>query len=128
MNIHNELPRLLHCLRKWETCPTAHEFARDYAEPLATLTGNFFDDFYEEVAAIDWPAYRAEALKLDPAREEQRVRTRLAEVESLLSLKLQGDILIIGAFTLMDGYLIAARTEYSWGWMRVTRAEIIWIF
>jgi hypothetical protein len=71
---------------------------------MAALAGDFFAGFHEVLEGLNWAEYRAEALRLDPARVQSRVERHLASVESLLGVRLEGRVLILGAFTAMDGF------------------------
>lgn len=107
MQIHNQLPLLLACLRRWETRPDVATFEREYFAPLAPWLSTVFGDaksLYVQLLELNWPQYRSETLTLDPAFEEARVRRRLAQVEELFGLTLGGQALLFGAFTCMDGY------------------------
>lgn len=108
MQIHNFLPRLVDCLKRWEQPPSVDEFVREYYEPMASDVGVVFDwdgaDFHSLVHDVDWPKYRAETLTLDPAREEKRLLRQIEAVERLFEMPLEGEAVLFGAFTSMDGY------------------------
>ncbi len=112
MKIHNYLPVLQECLKKWSKMPTREEFYRDYYEPLKpwmdTLFADFAQrmgtDFYGVVEKVDWAQYLKTTQGLDPAFEEKRVVRLLGQLESLFGFPFQGDIVIFGAFGCMDGY------------------------
>jgi hypothetical protein len=112
VKIHNELPRLLDCLSRWEKLPPEREFQERYLDPMEPLLRPMLEDFssfrgirfYEYVRGLDWAPYRAETLDLDPQAEERRLRRELAAVEDLLGVELEGEVVLFGAFTLMDGY------------------------
>ncbi|MCW8140050.1 MAG: hypothetical protein KIT58_14220 [Planctomycetota bacterium] len=116
MQIHNHLPLLLDCLRRWEARPSLAAFEAEYVAPLSRwLSSTFIDSrrLYLALADLNWPAYRAEALALDPAREEARLRRRLADVEALFGAPLGGQALLFGAFTCMDGYARFDRGDHT---------------
>jgi hypothetical protein len=112
MRIHNALPHFLECLRAWEVPPAPDALHEKYVRPIADLLGPMLEDFASygrdglETAFedLDWPAYRAEALTLDPAREESRLRRAIGGVEGLLAVPLSGEAVLFGAFAYMDGY------------------------
>jgi hypothetical protein len=104
MIIHNHLPLLHDCLRRWKNLPTEKQFSQEYAEPMSTTTGDFFEGFREVLEDLDWNAYRTEALTLDAIREEKRIRKNLQKVEDLFQFQLEGEVILMGAFTAMDGY------------------------
>jgi hypothetical protein len=112
VRIINELPRLLKCLQEWESLPERGEFERAYAEPLAPWLTPMLEDFrarfgaglYDAIRGLNWRAYRKRALTLDPQAEEARLRRQMEGVEKLLGFKLEGEAVLFGAFTLMDGY------------------------
>lgn len=104
MKIHNGLPLLIECLTRWTTCPTPERFESEYGRPVAEYTGDFFEDFYEVLPSLDWRAYRENALKLDPAREEARLRGHIAAVEKLFGFGLPGEVCLIGTFHTYDGF------------------------
>ena len=104
MKIHNSLPLLVACLKDWETLPTEKEFVERYAKPMEKYAGDFFEDHYSVLAGLDWKAYRDEAMVINPKHEELRVKKHLSDVEGLFEFKLEGDIILCGAFTAMDGY------------------------
>ncbi len=107
MRIRNHLPILIDCLARWERPPTLADFSERYYTPMATQFEDAFGDardMHALVNDVDWKRYRAEALKLDPVREEERVRCHLADVERLFGFELQGEIVLFGAFESMDGY------------------------
>jgi hypothetical protein len=112
VKIHNELPRLLDCIRAWPAVPSEAEFRRLYLDPLEPLLSPMLEDFgkygrpglYAALTGLAWDEYRAEALTLDPEREQQRLARSITRVEQILGLPLEGDAVLFGAFTLMDGY------------------------
>ena len=53
---------------------------------------------------LHWDDYRSHAIRIDPNKEEERLKRHQANVESLLGLQLQGDAFLIGSFHGMDGY------------------------
>jgi hypothetical protein len=112
MKIHNALPLLLECLCRWQTLPSREEFDRLYLGPLLPLLepmlGDFVgirgEGFYEFISKIAWSEYRSRTLTLDPLFEEMRVKREIQAVENLLKVKLKGEVVLFGAFTMMDGY------------------------
>jgi hypothetical protein len=112
MKIINELPRLLDCLKSWERAPTREQFARDYAEPMQDWLSPMLGDFwarlgtgpFEAIKDLDWAAYRKKTLLLDPKAEEERLKRQIAGVEGCLGYPLEGEAILFGAFTMMDGY------------------------
>ena len=104
MKIHNRLPLLIECLKRWEKCPNEAVFEREYARPMEETAGDFFEDFHGVLANLNWSAYRNEALKLDPEAEEARLKRHLHAVENLFGFPLVGEVNLLGAFTAMDGY------------------------
>lgn len=71
---------------------------------MAETAGDFFEDFYDVLPALDWDAYRANAMLLDPAAEEARVRGHLRRVEELFGFELPGEICLMGSFHTYDGF------------------------
>jgi hypothetical protein len=108
VKIHNELPSFLSVLRKWKVPPKYEEFVSEYLNPQEPLIGVVFDDgradFYSALADLDWQAYREEALRLDPKKEELRVLKHLRDVEKLFGFELSGEIVLFGSFATIDGY------------------------
>jgi hypothetical protein len=107
VEIRNHLPLLVDCVRRWETRPGLVAFETEYYAPLAPWLDTVFGDarsLYAQLLELTWAQYRTETLALDPAREEARLRRRLAQVEALFGLELGGEALLFGAFTCMDGY------------------------
>ena len=104
MKIHNCLPTLIECLKRWKTCPTEKEFNSEYVEALRTTIGDFFEDFHEVLLRLNWSQYRENTLKLNPLTEENRFRHNLSLVESLFQFKLEGEAFLIGTFHDMDGF------------------------
>lgn len=108
MKLTNHLPLLLDCLRRWETRPALPVFRDEYWGPIAPQVGVVFDEIptglWQVLLGLDWERYRAEALTLDPAAEEARLRRCLGQVEQLFGLTLSGEVVLFGAFTCMDGY------------------------
>lgn len=112
MQIINFLPKLAEALGKWKEPPTEEEFRRDYYDHVEAVLRPMIEDFsarfggslYEVVQGLNWKEYRAEALLLNAAREERRVSRHIASVETLLGVKLEGEVVLFGAFTAMDGY------------------------
>jgi hypothetical protein len=113
MKVHNFIPLLVECLTRWETRPTEAEFKREYARPTHAVMGDFFDDWHSELLELDWPTYRAHALKLDAAKEEKRLRHNLELVEKLFGFKLGGEVFLIGTFESMDGFARFERGEHK---------------
>lgn len=115
MIIHNQLPLLLECLRRWEERPALAAFEAEYYAPLAPWLDIVFGDarsLFVPLLELNWPQYRAETLHLDPAAEEARLRRRLEQVEALFGLTLGGQALLFGAFTCMDGYARFERGDH----------------
>src|ERR1700677_2792287 len=95
MEVRNALPLLIRCLERWDTPPDAGRFRREFVEPMAEYhpvaighegppsASSFFSDLHETVSELDWDAYRAVALRLDPEAQERRVRRHLAAIEEL---------------------------------------------
>ncbi len=83
MKIYNELPLLIECLTRWKTCPSARQFATEFAQPMQRSVGDFFEGFDSALSGLNWKMYRDEALRIDPAREEIRFRKHLKDVEDL---------------------------------------------
>jgi hypothetical protein len=107
VRVHNFLKQLIDCLKRWERVPTLADFTENYYSPMGYLIEDVFDSalsMHEVVAALDWKAYREQALGLDPGREEARVRRHLEDVERLFGFPLEGEIVLFGAFETMDGY------------------------
>ena len=71
---------------------------------MSRWVGDFFENFHGELEGLQWKIYRDEALRLDSVREEARVRSHLEDIEKLFGFKLEGEIILMGAFTSMDGY------------------------
>jgi hypothetical protein len=109
MRIHNLLEPFVQCLKRWESAPSLTELQDGYFKHLEPwVQGAFFVDeargFHEAAHDLNWAEYRAETLSLDPEREEARVRKHLRDVEALFGFKLRGEIILFGAFAMMDGY------------------------
>lgn len=112
MKIHNALPHLIECLLAWEKAPSEDELNDRYLKPLEPLLRPMLEDFerygrkglHAVVTGLDWPTYRKETLAIDPAREEARLRTALEGVARETGVALEGEVVLFGSFTLMDGY------------------------
>lgn len=107
MIVHNFLPGLVEGLKRWETKPKYDDFARNYFAPTASLTENIFGDAreaYDVLSELEWKDYRDNALRLNPAREEKRVRDNIARVERETGVPLAGEVVLFAAFGAMDGY------------------------
>lgn len=104
MKIYNTLPLLIQCLSRWTTRPTPEQFEIEYVRPVSTIVGDFFEDFYEVIEALDWSSYRQNALQLDPIREENRLRGHINAVETLFGFTLPGEVCLLGTFHTMDGF------------------------
>ncbi len=111
MKVYNFLPQFLEAMKRWPARPSEEEFAR-YLRPMETLIRPMVDDFidrfggglYQVTEGLNWDSYREDALKLDPVAEEKRARLHLENVEKCLGLTLEGEVVLFGAFTAMDGY------------------------
>lgn len=112
MIIHNRLPELVTCLKEWPTLPSEEEFNKKYLSKLKPLLQPMLDDFgarfhgtfYQVLEGLNWKTYRDETLAIDPHKEELRLKKHIAGVENLLAVKLGGEAVLFGAFTMMDGY------------------------
>jgi hypothetical protein len=112
MQIINQIPLLLSCLKKWESCPTEAEFDQTYLKPMEPWLAPMLEDFgsygrpgmASVLTSLNWKEYREEAMRIDAANEEKRLRAQIEKVESLLGVSLKGEAVLFGAFTLMDGY------------------------
>lgn len=120
MKVINLLPALKSFLEKHEDKPSREAFEREYLSQVSVWIQPMLDDFfqfqgsrfYDEIEDLDWKAYRDETLPIDPSREEQRVRRHIESVEKLLGQPLRGEVVLLGAFTLMDGYARFDRGEH----------------
>lgn len=105
MKVLNSLSILKSCLERWETLPDESDFIRHYAQPMAHYAGDMFMTWGVPFdSEAEWTRYRDEALYLDPAFEEKRVRHWISEMQKLLGFELQGEVLLCGAFEAMDGF------------------------
>jgi hypothetical protein len=104
MKVHNSIPLLLECLNRWKTCPSEKQFMAEYADPQRAVIGDFFDDFHEDLEALNWVRYRENALKLDADFEAKRFQQNLELVEELFQFRLSGETFLIGTFEVMDGF------------------------
>jgi hypothetical protein len=108
VKITNHLPLFVECMRRWDRPPKPEDFRDGYFAPIAEQCGEVFDHdafgFWRVLANLDWTEYRDLALRLDPAKEEARLRRAIARVEGLFQLQLEGDAILFSAFTCMDGY------------------------
>ena len=79
-----------------------------YFEPITRVVGVVADDrgldIYSSVQELSWARYRAAALRLDPKKEEARLNRNLQKVEDYFGLTLKGEVVLFGAFRLLDGY------------------------
>lgn len=113
MKIHNCLPTLIHCLNRWEHCPSERTFDKEYAEPLRAIVGDFFNGFHEVLRDLDWKTYREKAIQLSPEAEEARFKKNLALVENLFQFKLEGEVFLLGTFETMDGFARFDRGQHK---------------
>lgn len=108
MKIHNLLDQYLQCMNAWKSKPRLESFLKDYYNPISKHIGIIFDhsgeDFYSVLNDLNWDLYRSEALQLKPKLEEQRLLKQIKQVEALFDFTLQGEAILFGAFTCMDGY------------------------
>ena len=108
MKIHNFLPLLLDVLRRWEKKPSRSKFYKEYFTPIINIVDISFDfykdDLYDIIESLDWRIYRNDTLSLNPVQEEARLKKHVKDVESLFGFPLQGEVILFGAFGLMDGY------------------------
>ena len=112
MKIYNTLQLFVDCLKKWETLPSESELLKNYLEPLENLLAPMLKDFsshgrpsfYETLSSLNWKEYREQTLGLDPSRELKRLKHQMSLVENIFSLTLECEVVLWGAFTLMDGY------------------------
>ena len=104
MRVHNQIPLLLECLERWTSPPSPQQFGREYSEPMAAVADRFFTGFSDVILDLNWESYRTEALRLDPVNEEKRLLGHLKDVERLMGFSLEGEVILCGAFTAMDGF------------------------
>ena len=107
VKIYNFLPSLVECARRWEEPPAVGEFVSNYFNPMKHMIDDVFDDgavMHRLLLGLDWTSFRRELLTMDPHREEARVRKHLQDVEKIFGFKLEGEIVLFGAFGSMDGY------------------------
>ena len=109
----NILPSLFDCLKEWPEQPSEEQFDQIYLGQNQAVLKPLLDDFlgfrgitfYECLEDLDWKAYRKRVLShLVPEKSEANVRHQIEKVEKLLNVKLSGETVVFGAFTLMDGY------------------------
>jgi hypothetical protein len=109
MRIHNLLTPFADCMKRWERTPTLGDLEQGYFRHVRPWVEDalFASDarrFHQAAQNLQWDAYRAECLALDPAREEARVRKHLSDVEALFGITLEGEIILYSSFLMMDGY------------------------
>lgn len=112
MIIYNFLPQLHRFLEDNVLLPSKESFNSDYLiqieEYLRPMLEDFAGfrqiDFYDFIKSIDWGHYRSEAISINPIQEQKRVEKNIFLVESLLQKPLKGELVLFGAFTMMDGY------------------------
>ena len=104
MKVHNTLPLLIACLKRWETVPTEAQFIAEYANPIASVMGDFFEDFHDVLLELNWKKYRDNAITIDPDVEEARFYRNFELVENLFGFKLEGEVFLAGTFLTMDGF------------------------
>lgn len=108
MKTFNYLPIFLDCMKRWEARPSERDFLDSYWKPISEKVGIVFDDdgpyFYSVLEDVNWEPYRAEVLTLDAEREERRFIHHVRQVEDLFGFELEGEAVLFGAFTCMDGY------------------------
>ena len=113
MKAHNTLPLLVECLSRWKNVPSLAQFNADYAYPISSVMGDFFEDFHEVLLDLNWNEYRANALKISPENEEKRFQKNLALVETLFGFKLEGEVFLAGTFHSMDGFARFERGQHK---------------
>lgn len=96
-------------MTQWKTPPSGSDLERDYLAPSFPLLEPILsraeaDSIASDLQAFDWETYRSLQLRLDPGKEEKRLRQRISEVENLLNTRLEGNAILFGAFLYMDGY------------------------
>jgi hypothetical protein len=95
-------------MQDWKEKPSLETFIKDYYNPISKHIGVVFnqsgEDFYSVLDDLNWDIYRSEVLQLNPKQEESRLLKQIQQVETLFELTLEGDAILFGAFTCMDGY------------------------
>ena len=109
MIIHNLLTPFLDSLRRWQKPPKLEEFVEGYFRHVQPWVENSFfvedaRDFHSAIEDLNWDLYRVEALALDPAKEEARLKKNIQGVEALFGFELQGEAILFSALAMMDGY------------------------
>jgi len=97
-------------MERWEKPPDADSLLKDYLIPAQPVLDVILAPLEAEGIAADlkrmkdWRDYRTSILRMDPLREEERLRGHLLSVENLFDLKLKGEVTLFGAFKYLDGY------------------------
>jgi hypothetical protein len=117
--IINALPLFRRALDRWEKPPTFAQYHEDYGRHLTPWLKPMLEDFsqyrniqvsaqsdplFETLLGLDWPHYRNRSLALDPDFEMKRLQRHIAGVQKCLGVRLKGEVVLFGAFTMMDGY------------------------
>ncbi len=113
MKLINLLPTLTDCLTQWTDRPDKKSFDQNYLDPHLNYLQPLLDDFlifrgvtfFDFLEEVEWKTFRKRVLtSLDPAEAEANVAKKMNDVEKLLGVKLRGEVVLFGAFTMMDGY------------------------
>jgi hypothetical protein len=113
MQVINLIPKLRECLDRWTVVPSEKEFLEDYVAPNQEILAPLLYDFegyrgftlYSQLGKLPWDEYRAKTLRdLDARAEEANVRHQMAQVTRVTGIDLEGEVVLFGAFRLMDGY------------------------
>jgi|GEM_PF-2053453 len=107
MKINNHLPHFLEGMKRWEKPPGLADFKDTYYRHIEKDCASIFDqaeDLHSVLSDLNWKDYRSDCLKLDPAREEERIRKHLSSITGFFNLDLDGEIVLFSSFTCMDGY------------------------
>lgn len=108
MKITTYLPVFLECMQRWEKPPTLRDFDDSYFKPISKTLGQVFDHdpegLFSAIEDLNWSRYRKEVLKLNPARELERVRYNIEKVQELFGFELAGEVVLFSALECMDGY------------------------
>lgn len=113
MQVLNLLPTLRSCLERWVVTPTEAQFQDEYLGPHQDVLAPLLYDFegyrgftlYSQLADLKWEEYRSKTLKdVHSEAEESGVRHQIKRVEAATGISLGGEVVLFGAFEMMDGY------------------------
>lgn len=120
--IHNFFGLHREFLDKWETLPSKEMFYQEYLYKMRPYIDGLLYDFedirgfslYDQALTLDWNAYRTRVLStINPEQMQTYMEGVVRDLSKKYAFKGKHDVIMFGAFEMMDGYARYHHGEHS---------------